>query len=123
MVDGNMGWWGLWAALAFVSGSLPFSVWIGRWGLRRDIRGVGDSNPGATNVFRAGGKGLGALALILAGIGLRALTAGFTRQRVGDALLLPLSVLLMTAISAKAIWWQWRLGGPVWKGRVVRGNE
>ena len=60
--------WGMWAILlfvAFLSGSLPFSVWIGRWGLKRDIRGVGDHNPGATNVFRAGGKGLGALALLL----------------------------------------------------------
>lgn len=53
------------ATAAFLSGALPFSVWIGKLGLRRDIRRVGDSNPGATNVFRAGGKGLGALALLL----------------------------------------------------------
>jgi chlorobactene glucosyltransferase len=58
------------------------------------------------------------LALIAAGIGVRALTAAVTRQRVRDALLLPASVLLMTVISGQAIWWHWRYGGPQWKGRT-----
>jgi glycerol-3-phosphate acyltransferase PlsY len=48
--------WPLWFALAFLSGSLPFSVWIGRLALGADIRTVGDANPGATNVLRAAGK-------------------------------------------------------------------
>jgi acyl phosphate:glycerol-3-phosphate acyltransferase len=55
----------LWILLAFVSGSLPFSVWIGRLALRTDIRGLGDGNPGATNVFRAGGRAWGVLAMLL----------------------------------------------------------
>jgi glycerol-3-phosphate acyltransferase PlsY len=55
----------LWIAIGFVAGSLPFSVWVGRFALGRDIRTVGDQNPGATNVFRAGGKGWGALAMVL----------------------------------------------------------
>ncbi|MCB0184351.1 MAG: glycerol-3-phosphate acyltransferase [Caldilineaceae bacterium] len=55
----------LWFLLAFLSGSLPFSVWVGRLFLGTDIRTVGDANPGATNVLRAGGKGLAALALLL----------------------------------------------------------
>ncbi len=55
----------LWFVLAFLSGSLPFSVWIGRFLLGKDIRSVGDANPGATNVLRAGGKGAAALALLL----------------------------------------------------------
>ncbi len=55
----------LWFLLAFLSGSLPFSVWIGRFLLGQDIRTVGDANPGATNVLRAGGKGAAALALLL----------------------------------------------------------
>ena len=55
----------LWMAAAFVAGALPFSVWVGRVALRTDIRTVGDSNPGATNVLRAGGKGAAALALLL----------------------------------------------------------
>lgn len=57
--------------------------------------------------------------LIALGIGMRMLTAAATRQRPGDALLLPLSVLLMTRIAAQALWWHWH-GGPRWKGRIVK---
>jgi glycerol-3-phosphate acyltransferase PlsY len=55
----------LWIALAFLCGSLPFSVWIGRFVLRKDIRSFGDSNPGATNVFRAGSFQWGVAAFLL----------------------------------------------------------
>lgn len=48
-------------------GSLPFSVWVGRWALGADVRQFGDGNPGASNVFRAGGKGWGVLAVLLDG--------------------------------------------------------
>jgi glycerol-3-phosphate acyltransferase PlsY len=41
---------------AFWLGACPFSVWIGRWLLGKDIREYGDGNPGAANVFRAGGR-------------------------------------------------------------------
>lgn len=50
---------------AFLCGSLPFSVWLGRLFLRRDVRRYGDGNPGAANVFRAGSKRLGLLVLLL----------------------------------------------------------
>ena len=50
---------------AFWLGALPFSVWIGRWFLGKDIRRYGDGNPGCGNVFRAGGRKWGSLALIL----------------------------------------------------------
>lgn len=53
----------LWTALAFLCGALPFSVWIGRYGLKKDITQYGDNNPGATNVLRAGGVSWYALAL------------------------------------------------------------
>ena len=55
----------LWVVFAFLCGALPFSVWVGRWALRKDVREFGDGNPGASNVFRAGGKGWGILALVL----------------------------------------------------------
>ncbi|MDX1617075.1 MAG: glycerol-3-phosphate acyltransferase [Candidatus Promineifilaceae bacterium] len=55
----------LWTSIAFLSGALPFSVWIGRLALGHDIRQIGDHNPGAANVYRAGGKRWGALAIIL----------------------------------------------------------
>lgn len=63
----------LFVVLGFAAGALPFSVWIGRALLGRDIRTVGDANPGATNVFRAGGSSwrgavAGLLAVLLDGL-------------------------------------------------------
>ena len=55
----------LWIAFTFLSGALPFSVWLGEIVLRKDIRQYGDANPGAANVFRAGGKGWGWVAIAL----------------------------------------------------------
>jgi len=48
--------------IAFVSGAIPYSVIVGKVALKDDIRKYGDHNPGATNVFRAGGKHWGILA-------------------------------------------------------------
>jgi glycerol-3-phosphate acyltransferase PlsY len=50
---------------SFLLGSLPFSVWLGRLFLHRDVRRYGDGNPGTMNVFRAGSPVLGVLVLIL----------------------------------------------------------
>lgn len=55
----------LWIAIAYLAGSLPLSVWLGRVALKRDIRQYGDHNPGSANVFRAGGKFWGTLAMAL----------------------------------------------------------
>ncbi len=54
-----------WAIVALLVGSVPFSVIIARYALGVDLRRVGDGNPGATNVLRAGGLRWGALALAL----------------------------------------------------------
>lgn len=59
------------------------------------------------------------LMLILLGITTRGLTALATRQRLLDALFMPISVLLMTRIALHAVWWQWQYGGPQWKGRTI----
>ncbi len=59
------------------------------------------------------------LILVGLGVGVRALTAAVTHQRVGDALLLPLSTVLMSIIAARSLWWHFRHGGPQWKGRTV----
>lgn len=69
--------------------------------------------------FGAGSWPAWPLALTTIGLLIRALTAAATRQRVRDALLLPVSVLLMTRIAAQAIEWRWRHGGPQWKGRTI----
>ena len=49
----------LWTVLGFLSGSIPFSVWLGRMVAHTDIRRYGDGNPGAANAWRAGGWRLG----------------------------------------------------------------
>lgn len=49
--------------VTFLCGAIPFSYLVGRCFLGRDIRDVGDGNPGASNVFRAGGGWIGWLAL------------------------------------------------------------
>jgi glycerol-3-phosphate acyltransferase PlsY len=50
---------------AFWLGAIPFSVLIGQLFLGKDIRRYGDGNPGCGNVFRAGGRKWGSVALIL----------------------------------------------------------
>ena len=62
------------------------------------------------------------LLLVAAGVTVRGLTAYATRQRVGDALLLPISVLIFTFIAARAVWWREHYGGVLWKGRVIHGT-
>jgi len=57
--------WVAFVFLAFLCGSLPFSVWLGKVFLQLDVRKYGDGNPGATNVFRSGNKMLGFLVLAL----------------------------------------------------------
>lgn len=54
-----------WTVLGFLAGSIPFSVWIGRWVLNADIRQYGDHNPGGSNVIRAGSKIWGVMAILL----------------------------------------------------------
>lgn len=51
--------------ISFVLGAIPFSFLIGKCFLKTDIRLIGDHNPGATNVFRAGNQWLGITALAL----------------------------------------------------------
>jgi glycerol-3-phosphate acyltransferase PlsY len=54
-----------WIIAGLALGSLPFSVWIGKIFLRKDIREYGDGSPGATNVARAGSKSLYVIAALL----------------------------------------------------------
>lgn len=49
----------------FFCGALPLAVMLGEYALNRDIRTVGDHNPGAFNVLRTGGLLWGALAILL----------------------------------------------------------
>lgn len=52
-------------ALAYLSGSLPWGLWVGRLARGVDVRTLGSGNLGATNVYRSLGAGLGVLTLLL----------------------------------------------------------
>lgn len=52
--------------IGFAAGTMPLSLWLGRLALGVDIRDFGpDRNPGAGNVWRAGGPALGIAAAVL----------------------------------------------------------
>jgi len=69
----------IYTILAFLLGSLPFSVWIGQATTGEDIREYGDSNPGATNVLRAGSR-VGFLLAMALDISKGALVVGLAYQ-------------------------------------------
>jgi chlorobactene glucosyltransferase len=96
----------IWLALATV---FHWLVFLGPW-LWLALGWIEDGPPGWP---------VWPLILVGLGVGIRMLTAAVTRQRLGDALLMPLSVLLMTWIAIQAVWWRWRYGGPRWKGRTI----
>ena len=90
------------AMSAFFLGACPFSVWIGRRFLNKDIRGYGDGNPGAANVFRAGGPRTGLLAVIIEvakGAPLVALAHSFFELPAAIVMLVGLCAILGHAFS------------------------
>ena len=56
--------WLIWMAAAFLAGSIPFAVLIGK-AKGVDIRQHGSGNPGATNLGRAVGKKWGVICFVL----------------------------------------------------------
>lgn len=55
----------LYTITGFLLGAIPFSLLVGKWLLRVDVRDYGDGNPGAINAGKAGGLHIGLLAGIL----------------------------------------------------------
>jgi len=54
----------LYTVVGYLSGSIMFAVWLAK--LRgRDVRAVGDKNPGAINAYKAAGPAIGTAALLL----------------------------------------------------------
>ena len=53
------------AVLAYLLGSIPFGLVLGRVFLGTDVRTIGSGNIGATNVLRTGSKKLGIATLVL----------------------------------------------------------
>ncbi len=53
------------ALIAYVLGSIPSAIWVGRKFYGIDVREHGSGNAGATNVFRVLGKGPGTVVLLM----------------------------------------------------------
>ena len=51
--------------LGYLSGALPWGLWLGRWVKGVDVRTIGSRNLGATNVYRSLGPLLGITTLVL----------------------------------------------------------
>ena len=86
--------------VAFLSGSLPFASWLGRLVAKKEVRAVGDGNPGATNAFRAGGLSLG-IAVLLLDVSKGVLPVVFAKEVFGvDGWLLALVAVLPVAGAA-----------------------
>ncbi|MBI4731959.1 MAG: glycerol-3-phosphate acyltransferase [Chloroflexi bacterium] len=54
-----------WSLLGFILGSIPFSLLMGKLFARKDIRTLGDGNPGGANALKAGGLKTGIPAILL----------------------------------------------------------
>lgn len=55
----------IWIVIGLISGSVPWALLIGKRLVGKDIRSVGDGNPGAANSWKLGGWAPGVLSLIL----------------------------------------------------------
>jgi glycerol-3-phosphate acyltransferase PlsY len=55
----------LWSLFGYLCGAIPFALILGKAFARRDIRNMGDGNPGGTNAWKAGGWKLGLSAILL----------------------------------------------------------
>jgi glycerol-3-phosphate acyltransferase PlsY len=55
----------VWSLLGFLLGSIPFSLLMGKLVAKRDIRSIGDGNPGGANAIKAGGLKAGIPAILL----------------------------------------------------------
>jgi glycerol-3-phosphate acyltransferase PlsY len=76
---------------AYICGSLPIGVWVGRWS-GVDVRRRGSGNIGATNVARTAGAGAGLLTL-LGDVGKGVIAAAAARLLLNDPWLIALCAL------------------------------
>lgn len=51
--------------LAYLLGSIPTSVWVGRWFYKKDVRDFGSGNAGATNTIRVFGWKAGIIVMVV----------------------------------------------------------
>jgi len=75
-----------WILVGFLSGSVPWSLLVGKLIAGLDVRSIGDGNPGAANVWKGSGSAFGVLALVLdIAKGLVPVYLGFRYLPVGES--------------------------------------
>lgn len=79
---------------AYLVGSLPFGLWLVKAWKGIDVREVGSGNIGATNVYRAAGKGAAAAVLLLDAL------KGALPVAVGTALGIPTWAIALVGLLA-----------------------
>lgn len=55
----------VWVTIGFVSGAIPWAIIVGKLLVGKDVRTVGDGNPGSVNAWKLGGLIPGVLSTIL----------------------------------------------------------
>jgi glycerol-3-phosphate acyltransferase PlsY len=55
----------LWSLFGYLLGAVPFAYLLGKVFVKKDIRSVGDGNPGGTNTWKAAGWKVGLVAILL----------------------------------------------------------
>jgi glycerol-3-phosphate acyltransferase PlsY len=95
------------AIAAFLVGAIPFSVIIGHLFLKKDVTHYGDGNPGAVNVFRAGGHKSGFLAVLLdvaKGVPFVLLAHTLTGLNIASVIIIAICAILGHAFSPFLHW-------------------
>lgn len=94
MIQSDLSRFLFWCLTAFLSGSIPFGLILVRLAGKGDVRKSGSGNIGATNVMRAGGKGLGIATLLLD------MAKGFVPVLLAKLAGLPAHLLAFVALAA-----------------------
>jgi glycerol-3-phosphate acyltransferase PlsY len=89
--------------LGYISGSLPFSVWITRYVKHVDVRDSGSGHATTTNTIRQAGFGWGALVLILDIA--KGFLPAYLAFHVGQGDILPYMVALTAAAAVAGHCW------------------
>jgi glycerol-3-phosphate acyltransferase PlsY len=100
----------LWIGLvAYLIGSLPFAIIVGRLVARVDVRSQGSGHAGATNVMRTAGWGAGILVLVL-DLGKGALIMVLSLRFAATSWIWPIAAALGVAGHCWPIWAGFRGG-------------
>jgi glycerol-3-phosphate acyltransferase PlsY len=94
----------LFPLLGYLSGSLPFSIWVTRLAKGVDVRDAGSGHATTTNTIRQAGFAWGALVLIL-DIAKGFIPTYLALQLVGQNVILPCAVPLTAALAVAGHCW------------------